>query len=238
MTSPLWAVLVFPGSNCEKDCVHALRDVLGAEVVEVWHKDPVPAEARCIVIPGGFSYGDYLRAGALAAKSPVMDSVREHAARGTLVLGICNGFQVLVEAGLLPGALLKNTGRRFRCLDWPLRVARSDSPFTRGELEPGQVIRLPIAHGYGNYYAAPADREAARAQALLEYCDADGHTGEGSNPNGSMMNIAGLTNKAGNVLGMMPHPERACEALLGETDGLRILRAMHRNATEPAALAG
>lgn len=233
---PLWAVVVFPGSNCDQDCVHALRDVLGARVVEVWHKDSVPADAECIVIPGGFSYGDYLRAGALASMSPVMDSVRAAAARGALVLGICNGFQVLVESGLLPGVLMRNAGLRFRCRDAHLRVERADTPFTAGAFEPGEVIRLPIAHGFGNYYLPPGSEALAERQGVLAYCDEDGGKSPGANPNGSFADIAGIANEAGNVLGMMPHPERACETLLGGTDGLRLLRAMHRNAGAKAAL--
>lgn len=224
--SARWAVVRFPGSNCERDCVRALRDVLHASVVEVWHKDSVPDDVDCIVIPGGFSYGDYLRAGALAAMSPVMRSVRAHAERGTLVLGVCNGFQVLCEAGLLPGALTKNRGMRFRCHAAHLRVERSDSPFAAGELTTGEVIRLPVAHGYGNYFLREQDLARAQGQVLLRYCAPDGTLDDRANPNGSVGAIAGITNEAGNVLGMMPHPERAVETLLGGTDGLKIFRAM------------
>ncbi len=226
--SARWAVVVFPGSNCEQDFVTAVRDVLGREVVEVWHKDEVPEDVDCIAIPGGFSYGDYLRAGSLAAMSPVMQSVKAHAERGTLIIGVCNGFQVLCEAGLLPGALMKNTSLRFRCIDVFLRAEREDSPFTAGFLKKGDVIRIPIAHGYGNYYAPAGQIGAAEKQALFTYCGADGRVEDSTNPNGSVMNIAGVTNERGNVLGMMPHPERAVEALIGGTDGLNILKAMDR----------
>jgi len=224
--SARWAVVNFPGSNCDQDFVHAVRDVVGSPVVEVWHKDAVPDDIDCIAIPGGFSYGDYLRTGALAAMSPVMKSVKKHAERGTLVIGVCNGFQILVEAGLLPGALVKNAGMRFRCLDWHLRVERDDVPFTAGFLRKGDVVRLPIAHGYGNYWI-PADQvDAVRGQILFAYCDAKGAATAATNPNGSMLNVAGIVNERGNVLGMMPHPERAVETLLGGTDGLGILKAM------------
>jgi len=223
-----WAVVLFPGSNCDMDCVHALRDVLKQDVETVWHTQAVPDHRQCIVLPGGFSYGDYLRTGILAARSRVMDSVREHAERGTLVLGICNGFQVLCESGLLPGVLMKNTSLRFRCREAHLRVERADRPFTRGTLRQGQTIRLPIAHGFGNYYASPDQlREMeAKGQVLFRYANARGEVNDASNPNGSLGNIAGITNSRGNVLGLMPHPERACEALLGGIDGKRLFESM------------
>jgi phosphoribosylformylglycinamidine synthase len=224
--SARWAVVIFPGSNCDRDFVRALRDVLRVEVIEVWHKDSVPEAIDCIAIPGGFSYGDYLRAGALAAMSPVMASVRAHAERGTLVIGVCNGFQVLCEAGLLPGVLTKNDTLRFRCHDVYLRNELVGGPFAGGELPQGEVIRLPIAHGFGNYYVPPGQRAAIERQVAFRYCDPLGEVSRRANPNGSVDNIAGVTNAAGNVLGMMPHPERAVEALLGGTDGLRILKAM------------
>ncbi len=235
VVSARWAVVVFPGSNCDQDFVHAVRDVLEREVVEVWHKDAVPEDVDCIAIPGGFSYGDYLRAGSLAAMSPVMRSVKEHAAKGTLIIGVCNGFQVLCEAGLLPGALMKNASLRFRCMDVYLRTARNGSPFTDGFLKEGDVIRIPMAHGYGNYYVPADQAEAAGRQTLFAYSDADGGVEVGTNPNGSVMNIAGVTNERGNVLGMMPHPERAVEYLVGGTDGLNILKAMDANAVKTGA---
>jgi phosphoribosylformylglycinamidine synthase I len=222
-----WAVIVFPGSNCERDAVHALRDVLRCDVIEVWHKDQVPDDIDAIFIPGGFTYGDALRTGALAAMSPVMQSVKEHAARGTRILGVCNGFQILVESGLLPGALMKNTGLRFRCKDVFLRVEETAGPVLQtGELKAGEVLRIPIAHGYGNYFVPPAMHAQANAAAVFRYCDANGNTTAESNPNGSFDNIASVRNAAGNVIGMMPHPERAVESLIGGTDGLKILRAV------------
>ncbi|MBX3728921.1 MAG: phosphoribosylformylglycinamidine synthase I [Candidatus Sumerlaeia bacterium] len=224
--SARWAVVIFPGSNCDRDFVRALRDVLRVEVVEVWHKDSVPEAIDCIAIPGGFSYGDYLRAGALAAMSPVMASVRTHAERGTLVIGVCNGFQVLCEAGLLPGVLTKNDTLRFRCHDVYLRSELNGGPFAGTGLPQGEVLRLPIAHGFGNYYVPPEQRDAIERHVAFRYCDPLGDVSRRANPNGSVDNIAGVTNAAGNVLGMMPHPERAVEALLGGTDGLRILQAM------------
>lgn len=224
--SARWAVVIFPGSNCDRDFVRALRDVLRVEVVEVWHKDSVPEAIDCIAIPGGFSYGDYLRAGALAAMSPVMASVRTHAERGTLVIGVCNGFQVLCEAGLLPGVLTKNDTLRFRCHDVYVRCELNDGPFAGVVLPQGDVLRLPIAHGFGNYYVPPEQRDAIKHHVAFRYCDPLGDVSRRANPNGSVDNIAGVTNAAGNVLGMMPHPERAVEALLGGTDGLRILQAM------------
>jgi phosphoribosylformylglycinamidine synthase len=223
-----WAVVVFPGSNCDRDAIKALRDVLYQEVTAVWHTDTIPADTDCIVVPGGFSYGDYLRAGALASRSPVMQSVVRKAGDGVPVIGVCNGFQVLVEAGLLPGVLMKNKSLRFRCMNVHLRTERANTPFTKGTLDKGQVIELPIAHGYGNYFApAPLLAELeAHNQVLFRYCAPDGSTPDEANPNGSCDHIAGITNRDGNVLGMMPHPERACDALLGGTDGQTIFRAM------------
>lgn len=232
MTGPKWAVIVFPGSNCDQDCVHALRDVLGYDVTAVWHKDRVPVDTQCIIIPGGFSYGDYMRAGSLAAMSPVMKTVRERSEAGALIIGICNGFQVLCETGLLPGALMRNDSLRFRCHDVYLRVEDGDTPFTAGQLSPGDVIRLPIAHGYGNYYIPPDGAANAERHVLMRYSDASGTVDATTNPNGSWHNAAGVTNDAGNVLGMMPHPERAVETLLGGTDGLTIFRAMDAWARE------
>lgn len=226
--SARWAVVVFPGSNCERDCVHALRDVLGQNVVEVWHRDALPKDIDCVVLPGGFSYGDYLRTGALAAISPVMESVRRFADEGGLVIGICNGFQILTECGMLPGTLMRNAQRRFRCADTYVRVERSGSAFTADLLAEGDVLKLPIAHGCGNFFAPPELLEEIESagQVFLRYCDARGMRTDGSNPNGSCDAIAGITNAHGNVLGLMPHPERACEALLGGTDGRGIFLSM------------
>lgn len=228
MKSVHWAVVIFPGSNCDADCVHAIGTVLRHRVTRVWHTETIPADVDCVVIPGGFSYGDYLRAGALAARSGVMASVRTHAEAGKPVIGICNGFQVLVESGLLPGVLIKNDRLRFRCHDVHLRVEHSDTPFTRGSLGSGQVIRLPIAHGYGNYYLPPDQLAEVEnnQQVLLRYCNTRGMIHPDANPNGSIGSIAGVLNRQRNVLGLMPHPERACEALLGGTDGRFIFAAM------------
>jgi len=226
--SAKWAVVVFPGSNCERDCVYALRSVLGQDVVEVWHRDVLPKDIDCVVLPGGFSYGDYLRTGALAAISPVMESVRRFADEGGLVIGICNGFQILTECGMLPGTLMRNAQRRFRCADVHVRVERSGTAFTADLLAEGDVLKLPIAHGCGNFFAPPELLEEIESagQVFLRYCDAQGMRAPGANPNGSCDAIAGITNAQGNVLGMMPHPERACEAILGGTDGRRIFLSM------------
>src|SRR5690606_17472610 len=222
-----WAVIVFPGSNCERDAVHALRDVLRCDVIEVWHKQQVPDDVDAIYIPGGFTYGDALRTGALAAMSPVMQSVKEHAARGTRILGVCNGFQILVESGLLPGALMKNAGLRFRCKHVHLRVDEAAGPLLgSGEMKVGDVLRIRIAHGYGNYFVPEFMQAEAGVAAAFRYCDESGNVTDDANPNGSFGNIAGVRNPAGNVIGMMPHPERAVEALVGGTDGLKILRAV------------
>ncbi|MEQ8820257.1 MAG: phosphoribosylformylglycinamidine synthase subunit PurQ [Sumerlaeia bacterium] len=222
-----FAVVVFPGSNCDRDCLNAVKGPLGQHVQAVWHRDAVPDDVDCIIVPGGFSYGDALRAGALAALSPVMESVRRAADDGKLVLGVCNGFQVLLESGLLPGALMKNTGLRFVCRDVFLRVDNWMSPFTL-DYGPNQVIRVPVAHGYGNYYAPQADLDALeeRGGVVFRYCDEHGNLDSGANPNGSLNAIAGITNERGNVLGMMPHPERACEGILGSRDGLKLFESM------------
>lgn len=228
------AVVLFPGSNCDQDMIHALRDVMGFDVTGVWHTDSVPADVDFIAVPGGFSFGDYLRAGVLASLSPVMKSVREHAEKGTLVLGVCNGFQILLECGLLPGALQRNVGMKFRCRPWKLRVERSNSPFVEASLLEGDVITLHIAHGYGNYYLPAAEVEKHRAQVLFRYCNDLGEVNPQTNPNGSIENIAGITNERGNVLGMMPHPERSVEAILGSTDGLRLFRALEHSIRQRA----
>jgi len=288
--SARFGVVVFPGSNCDADTLYALGTILGAETVTLWHGDPAVKGVDCVVVPGGFAYGDYLRAGAIARFSPVMSAVQAHAAAGGLVLGICNGFQVLVEAGLLPGALLRNRALEFRCRWVDLRVERTDTPFTTAYAV-GETIRLPVAHGEGCYYAdrVTLERLEANRQVVLRYVPSPpaplpaagegswqssppshaawslgsaeqtaqpalprageegtalsynrpqsasfamrpqsqaGNIGgsgrEGYNPNGSLHDIAGIVNEAGNVCGLMPHPERACEAIVGGTDGLRL----------------
>jgi phosphoribosylformylglycinamidine synthase len=215
-----FAVVVFPGSNCDHDAWYAARHLLGQDARFVWHKDASLGAADVVVLPGGFSHGDYLRTGAIARFSPVMSAVREFADRGGPVLGICNGFQVLLECGLLPGAMLRNRDVRFHCEFVHLRVERVDTPFTM-RCRAGQVLRMPIAHGEGNFYAPPdtvAQLETA-GQVVFRYADAGGAVNEGANPNGSVNSIAGLCNATRNVVGLMPHPERACEPIVGSADG-------------------
>lgn len=216
-------VVVFPGSNSDHDAYHVLRHVLGQEVSYLWHEEPDLHGCDFVVLPGGWSFGDYLRGGALAAISPVMAAVKEHAARGGAVLGICNGFQVLTESGLLPGALRRNRGRRFECRDVFLRVERNDLAFTSG-FEVGQVLRLPIAHGEGNYtdFDPALDDLEERRGVVFRYVDDAGIQDPAWNFNGSARAIAGVCNRRGNVLGLMPHPERHAEAILGCADGLEI----------------
>jgi phosphoribosylformylglycinamidine synthase len=220
-------VVVFPGANCDHDVYHVLKHVLDQDTVFLWHGDEDLKECDLVVLPGGFSYGDYLRAGALAAQSPVMRAVRAHADDGGLVLGICNGFQILLEAGLLPGAMRRNRRRRFECRDVHLRVERNDLPFTR-RYGLGQVITLPIAHAEGNYEAPESllDEIEERGQVAFRYCDASGAESDEANVNGSARAIAGVVNRGGNVLGMMPHPERYAEAVLGGTDGLGLFAGL------------
>lgn len=215
------AVLVFPGINRERDMARTLKLISGVEPAMVWHADTeLPAGTDLVVVPGGFSYGDYLRCGAIAARAPIMDAVRAHAAKGGLVLGVCNGFQILCESGLLPGVLMRNSKLKFICHDVHLRVERSDTPFTRG-YNAGQVIRVPVAHGEGNYVA---DEETIKAiesegRVIFRYCAADGTIGDPSNINGAINAIAGIVNERGNVAGMMPHPENHVESIIGSTDG-------------------
>ncbi|MBS3966640.1 MAG: phosphoribosylformylglycinamidine synthase subunit PurQ [Truepera sp.] len=220
------AVIQFPGSNCDDDARYALAG-LGAEAVMIWHRERELKGAGAVVIPGGFSYGDYLRSGALAALSPVMEAVRAFAARGGPVVGICNGFQILTEAGLLPGQLARNPSLHFLCQTVLLRVERSDTAFTRG-YTPGQLLRLPIAHNEGSYYAdhETIARLEGDGRVIFRYADAQGQLSAVANVNQSLHSIAGIVNERGNVLGMMPHPERAAETLLGSTDGLPLLRAL------------
>lgn len=215
-----FGVGIFPGSNCDQDCVHVLRSVLGQDVIELWHAEATVRDVDCVVLPGGFAYGDYLRAGAIAATSPVMDAVRRFARAGGAVLGICNGFQVLLEAGLLPGAMIRNAALQFRCRDVWLRVESSNTPFTSA-LREGRVLRMPIAHGEGNFYAPPSTLDAMEqaGQVVFRYCDPSGAVTPQANPNGAARAIAGVCNPAGNIVGLMPHPERASEAILGSTDG-------------------
>jgi phosphoribosylformylglycinamidine synthase len=230
-----WAVVQFPGSNCDQDVVHVLQNVLGQEVSYVWHKDKSLGAADAVVLPGGFSYGDYLRCGAIARFSPIMPAVKKAAAQGKTVLGICNGFQILCEAGLLPGVLVRNNSLHFRCETIPVRVEQTASRFTR-DYKTGQVLRLPIAHGEGHYVADDATLDALfkHKQVLFTYCDAMGKHSPAANPNGSQRYIAGITNRAGNVLGLMPHPERASEKILGSDDGLGLFRSIL--ASQEAAL--
>jgi phosphoribosylformylglycinamidine synthase I len=220
-------VVTFPGSNCDYDCHHAVRDLLDAEAVYLWHRDHDLQGVDAVFLPGGFSYGDYLRAGAIAALSPIMREVKAFAAEGGPVAGICNGFQILCEAGLLPGALIRNRTLKFRSRPVHLRVERADTAFT-SEYEQGQVLSVPIAHGEGCYHADEAllDRLEAAGQVVLRYCTAAGEVTADANPNGSARNVAGIMNANGNVIGMMPHPERAVDPLLGSTDGTGLFRSL------------
>jgi phosphoribosylformylglycinamidine synthase len=221
-------VVVFPGSNCDADVQWAVEQV-GGRAEFVWHADRRLAGFEAVILPGGFSYGDYLRCGAIARFSPIMGAVARFAEAGRPVLGICNGFQILTEAGLLPGALLRNAGLRFLCRPVHLRVENAGTAWTEG-LTPGEVLRLPIAHGEGNYYAPPEvlAELAERGQVVFRYATPDGQVTPEANPNGSVGSIAGVCNRAGNVVGLMPHPERAVTALLGGEDGRRILGAILR----------
>ena len=222
-----FGVVMFPGSNCDADMKHALADDLGQEVVMLWHKDrdlDAFSVEDCIVLPGGFSYGDYLRCGAIARFSPMMQSVVRFATEGGRVLGVCNGFQVLCEAGLLPGVLLRNSHMQFACRN--VHIKGSD----------GQVLKIPIAHGEGRYHAdrGTLDRLESEGRVIYRYCDADGSISDASNPNGSARHIAGVCNEAGNVFGMMPHPERACHPLLGNIDGRAVFTRLFNRVPNPA----
>jgi len=222
-----FGVVRFPGSNCDQDCIHALRHVLGQDAFYLWHKERDLKDADCVILPGGFSYGDYLRCGAIARFAPILAEVRRFAGEGGPVLGICNGFQILLEAGLLPGAMLRNRSLQFRCQTVHLRVERAGGIFA-GRTRNGQVLRIPIAHGEGNYFA---DTETLadlnrNGQALFRYCDEEGRVTDEANPNGAIENIAGITNRQGNVLGIMPHPERASESILGSEDGRLIFESI------------
>ena len=215
-----FGIVVFPGSNCDHDAFHAAKDVLGQRAEYLWHKDRDLKGADVLILPGGFAHGDYLRTGAIARFSPIMPAVVEFARRGGPVLGICNGFQVLLDAGLLPGAMLRNRDLRYHCEHVIVRVEHTDTPFTLTAAR-GQRLRLPIAHGEGNYFAdaeTVAELEATR-RVIFRYCDERGDATDAANPNGAINHIAGICNEARNVVGLMPHPERACEGVLGSADG-------------------
>ncbi|MGE5578318.1 MAG: phosphoribosylformylglycinamidine synthase subunit PurQ [Syntrophothermus sp.] len=227
-----FAIVVFPGSNCDHDCFYAVRDVIGQEAELIWHTHQDLSGFDCVILPGGFSYGDYLRSGAIARFAPVMAEVERFARAGGPVLGICNGFQILLEAGLLPGAMLRNRDIQFRCEQTYIRVETGRTPFT-GLCQPGRVLQVPIAHGEGNYFideAGLAELEANH-QVVFRYTDAAGRVTPESNPNGSVANIAGVCNREGNVVGLMPHPERSCEGILGSADGRVIFESVVASVT-------
>ncbi len=226
-----FGVIVFPGSNCDDDMDHVLGEVMGQDVVKIWHKNHDLPEGfgseDCVVLPGGFSYGDYVRAGAIAQFSPIMQAVKAHAAAGGYVFGVCNGFQILCESGLLPGVLLRNGGQKFICNNVWIKVVTHNSPITEG-LELGQALKMPIAHAEGRYYAEDKVLDALERndQVLFRYCDSNGHETPESNPNGATRNIAGICNEQRNVFGMMPHPERASEDVLANTDGRGLFESL------------
>ncbi len=222
-----FSIVVFPGSNCDHDAYHAAKHVLGQAAEFVWHKETDLKGADVVILPGGFSHGDYLRTGAIARFSPVMTAVREFAQAGGPVLGICNGFQILCEAGLLPGAMLRNSDLKFHCEHVFIRVEQTDTPFTARATK-GQVLRIPIAHGEGNYYVEPdvLNTLERSGRVLFRYCDEHGQVTDAANPNGAVNAIAGLSNEQRNVVGLMPHPERACESALGSADGLVLFESV------------
>ena len=225
-----FGVVIFPGSNCDHDTLFVLREIFKQDAIFLWHKEHDLKNVDCVILPGGFSYGDYLRSGSIAAFSPLMQEVEEFASRGGLVLGICNGFQVLLELGLLPGAMLRNKNLKFLCQHVHLREDNTDTPFTH-TAKRGQVLQIPIAHYDGNYYSSPETIQEVKKnnQIVLRYSDATGRLSDEANVNGSLECIAGLINTAGNVMGMMPHPERASEALLGSADGRIIFESLIKN---------
>ena len=222
-----FGVVVFPGSNCDRDVAYVTQDLLKQPTRLVWHQETDIADVDVMILPGGFSYGDYLRCGAIAQFSPIMKAVQDHAAKGKLVLGICNGFQILTEVGLLPGALIRNRDLHFICDRVPLKVENTASLW-RANYSEKAVITLPIAHGEGRYFAEADTLKSleANGQVLFRYCNSQGEITAASNPNGSLNNIAGITNKSGNVLGMMPHPERASDAVLGGVDGFDLFQGL------------
>jgi phosphoribosylformylglycinamidine synthase len=222
-----FGIIVFPGSNCDHDCHHLTQNILGEPTSIIWHKEKELPDLDAIIIPGGFSYGDYLRVGAIARFSPIMEAVYRFAAEGGIVLGICNGFQILLETGLLPGVLLRNRSLKFICKKVSVRVENNQTAFT-SSYRPNEVLSLPIAHGDGNYYIDPAGltRLKQKNQILFRYSTEEGEISAEANPNGSLENIAGICNEAGNVLGMMPHPERVSDPLLGGEDGLRLFKSL------------
>lgn len=223
-----FGIIVFPGSNCDHDCYHVLKHVLAQDARFIWHKEHALGELDAVILPGGFSYGDYLRTGAVARFAPVMEEVIRFAHAGGLVIGICNGFQILCEAGLLPGVLMRNAHLRFASQQVYLKVENANTRFTRGIRK--EVLNMPIAHGDGNYFASPevVQQLEANRQILFRYSTASGEIAETANPNGATANIAGIMNERGNVMGLMPHPERAAEALLGSEDGLQIFQSLLR----------
>ena len=223
----MFGVIVFPGSNCEQDTVHVISESVGSPVREIWHKETSLEGVDTVILPGGISYGDYLRCGSIARFSPIMKSVIEFAEKGGVVLGICNGFQILLESGLLPGALIRNSSLKFICKDIYVRTERDGIPAMNG-INPGSVLNIPIAHHDGNYFcdSKTLDSLEANNQIVLRYCNSDGETDSESNPNGSVSNIAGICNKKGNVFGLMPHPERCSETVLGNEDGRKIFDAL------------
>ena len=222
-----FGIVVFPGTWSDTDCYYQVTDVLGQQADYVWHQERELSRYDCVILPGGFSYGDYLRPGAIARFAPVMEALNDYADRGGLIVGICNGFQVLCEAGLLPGVLMRNSHLEYRCQWTHLLTERTDTPFS-SRCRQGQALKIPVSHGEGNYYAdqATLDRLESNGQVLFRYCDVSGTVTEGANPNGSAGNIAGIVSEAGNVLGMMPHPERSCESLLGSEDGNLIFQSI------------
>jgi phosphoribosylformylglycinamidine synthase subunit PurQ / glutaminase len=230
-----FAVVVFPGSNCDHDAQYAAQHVLGQEAELVWHKDTSLRGADVVILPGGFAHGDYLRTGAIARFSPIMGEVQKFAAAGGPVLGICNGFQVLLEAGLLPGAMLRNNVLQFRCEHVHVKVEQTDTPFTAA-CAPGQVLRIPIAHGEGNYYAEPdvIARLEKNRQVIFRYASPGGEVTPEANPNGSVNSIAGICNESRNVVGLMPHPERACEIAVGSADGLVLFESVVKAVSQGA----
>jgi phosphoribosylformylglycinamidine synthase len=224
---PKFGIVVFPGSNCDHDAYYANKKVLGYDAEFLWHKDTDIKGCDAIILPGGFSYGDYLRTGAIARFAPIMEKVISFAENGGIVIGICNGFQILLEAGLLPGVLLQNKTMKFICKDIYLSVENNNTIFTKN-YEPGQVVKIPIAHGDGNYYAEEytINELVKNNQIVFKYSSANGEISDEYNVNGSLLNIAGIVNKRGNVLGMMPHPERCCDPVLGKTDGAAIFKSI------------